>query len=144
LRSLDKYGRRRRARKGETLADGERFHFLMQMQDERGHFTPTFSDGSVDHTSPHRPGYRFADVDDADRIAAAEAYEAKRDRLQRRRRPEEEDAAPEWERRQAVARKAAGAVRGKDAAPTLDELRDQADEAYAARSLRLANAWRRP
>jgi hypothetical protein len=64
---VDRYGRRRRARKGEVLADGERFVLPMQFMDHdhaASGFYPTFSDGSLDSTSPHRPGFRFLDMGD--------------------------------------------------------------------------------
>ncbi|MGE0037958.1 MAG: hypothetical protein AB7S93_20260 [Xanthobacteraceae bacterium] len=128
---IDKYGRRRRARKGETLADGERFHLPLALMDGRRHFTPTFSDGSPDHTNPYRPGPRFADVDDAGRLAAAEAYEQKRTRLQ--------DA---WRNKDRQQGEDAATVHRDYRGATLDELKAAADAAYVERNQRLANAWR--
>ena len=52
----------------------------MAFKDAAG-FHTHFSDGSPDHTSPHKPGYRFLDVDDAAKIAADEAYEARSRRM---------------------------------------------------------------
>jgi hypothetical protein len=66
---IDRHGRRRRLRPGEVPADGETVHIPMQLMDHGG-FRPTFADGSVDHTSPFKPGYRFADTNDAARLAA--------------------------------------------------------------------------
>jgi hypothetical protein len=83
------------------------------------YFKDTFSDGSPDFTSPHKPGYRFADTDDASRHAASEAYEAKRTRMS--------DA---WRK-------------NNDA--TLDgaQARATANAAYAEKIARLSNAWKK-
>jgi hypothetical protein len=120
---IDKYGRRRRALQGEVPADGETVHFPQTFMDDEG-CRPYFSDGKPDDTSPHRPGYRFADIGDAAVLAASEAYERKRSMLSyasRRRRPED--------------------VREDDAPPrarTLDELRAAADAAYEDRKKRIS------
>ena len=82
------------ARPGETLQDGERFNLPMRFMDAEaravadalaqkyGRFHTHFSDGTPDHTSPHKPGYRFADIDDAAKIAADEAYEERSRRME--------------------------------------------------------------
>jgi hypothetical protein len=124
-------------------------------------FHDTFSDGSRDLSSPHRPGFRVLDIADANRIAAHDAYESKRARLDYRNRdaaakakaakkpdddPEDEDdGKPENERqwREQMARRAAGATRGDARQPTLDEARRAAQRAYDERSQRLASAYRR-
>ena len=67
---VDRHGRRRRARPGEVLADGERFALPMQFMDHAAYgFRSHFSDVSVDYTDPHKPGPRL-DVGDAARLAA--------------------------------------------------------------------------
>jgi hypothetical protein len=91
-------------------------------------FSPTFSDGTPDHTSPHRPGYRFADTSDAARLAADEAYEQRRERMHyttnRRRQQQDANEPPPTSTR------------------TLDALRASATAAYEARSKRMAGAWK--
>jgi hypothetical protein len=87
-------------------------------------FRSTFKDGSIDHTSPNRPGYRFADSDVRD-----ENERLRRERMQRlhnadRGRPFRDDASYS---------------RG---GPTLDALQDDANSAYEERRQRLANAHR--
>jgi hypothetical protein len=91
-------------------------------------FHSTFADGSPDHTSPHRPGYRFADTSDAARLAADEAYEQRRERMHyttnRRRHQQDANEPPPTSTR------------------TLDELRAKAEQAWEERNKRMANAWR--
>jgi hypothetical protein len=141
---VDRFGRRRRARRGEIPQDGERISIPHAMMDAVSRevadhlaakypgFSPTFSDGSIDHTSPHRPGYRFADVGDEARLRAEQAYEDKRRRL-----------ADAWrhkgEQRDVKDDQHAAAPRTQ---LTLDELRAAADAAYEARNERMRNAWR--
>jgi hypothetical protein len=101
-------------------------------------FRRQFADGSIDHTDPHRPGFRFLDTDDSNRIAANDAYEQRRQAMHytnRRRQPEKDDAS-ETERRQRLATPAARATMG------VDQARELADAAYAERSERMSNAWR--
>ena len=118
----DKLRRKRVAR------DREQIHFPVTVMDHSA-FRPTFSDGSPDHTSPHRPGYRFADTTDDARLAD-EAYEERRERMQNA-----------WRRKGD-----AQADDNRDAAPprtrTLDEWRAKADQAWEDRNKRMANAWR--
>jgi hypothetical protein len=87
-------------------------------------FRSTFSDGSPDHTSPHRPGYRFADCDVRDE--SERAYREKMRRLHNadHSQPHRDDEPP---------------ARG---GPTLDEARDAAERAYRERSERLQSAHR--
>ena len=115
---MDEDGRLRRKRK-HVLPDGATMHVPMGFYD--GRFHSHFADGSPDHTSPHRPGHRFADVDDPLRIEAERAYAERNRRLQDgwRRKGEQQE--------------------GDDAAPparTLDELRAAADAAYQDRNCR--------
>ena len=118
-----------RLRKKRVAGDGERISFTMQMMDAARGFHQTFSDGSVDHTHWSRPGYRFADTNDADRLAADQAYEQMRTRLNdgwRNKRvlaPEKRDVAP-------------------SRVPTLDQLQVKAQQAWEQRNERLRNAWR--
>jgi hypothetical protein len=131
------------------MPDGSKAHFTMQMMDHAAGFSHTFADGSVDHTHWSRPGFRFADTNDAARIKANDAYEQRRQAMhydaKRRRKQEEEDeeeerrkraagAETEMERRQRLARKAAQAVTG--------DARALADAAWEARNERLRNGWR--
>jgi hypothetical protein len=71
---ISRFGRRRRARPGETPQDGERLSFSPLHMDHAGFgFDTTFADGSPDFTSPHKKGFRFADSDSPSRCAADEA-----------------------------------------------------------------------
>jgi hypothetical protein len=119
---LDEDGRLRK--KKRVLPDGGSMHVPTGFYD--GRFRATFADGTPDHTSPHKPGYRFADTDDEARIAANDAYEAR-------------------SRRMETAWRDKGDVKA-DAPPprtqSLDQTRSAADAAYAERNERLRNAWR--
>jgi hypothetical protein len=130
LYEWDEDGNKRR--KKRVARDREQIHFPVTVMDHSA-FRPTFSDGSPDHTSPHRPGYRFADTGDAARLAADEAYEARSRRMETawQHRGEQHDAA---------ASKNLG--RPKISQATLDELRAAADAAWEDRSKRMSNAWR--
>jgi hypothetical protein len=92
-------------------------------------FQHKFSDGSIDHTSPHRKGFRFADTDDADRLAADEAYQERSKRM-----------ATAWQRK-GQQHDAGGAVTPPPTR-TLDALRKDAETAYEERNKRMRNAWR--
>ena len=125
---LDEHGNKRRKR---VLRDLEQISFPMTMafKDAAG-FHTHFSDGSPDHTSPHKPGYRFLDVDDAAKIAADEAYQARSRRM-----------ATAWKRKGDAQANANG-----DGTPvrthTNDELQRDAQAAYDERTKRMQNAWR--
>jgi hypothetical protein len=117
-------------RKKRVARDREQISFPMTAMDQAAFaFNPTFSDGSPDFTSPFKPGYRFLDVNDAARLAADAAYEARSERMQNA-----------WRTK--------GDVKAdtRDAAPprtrTLDELRAASAAAYEARSKRMAGAWK--
>jgi hypothetical protein len=125
----DEDGNKRR--KKRVARDREQIHFPVTAMDAmRGSFHPTFSDGSHDHTSPFKPGFRFADVGDAARLAADEAYEARRERM--------ENA---WRTKRDVK-----AEDNRDGTPphtqSLDELRAAADQAWEERNRRMSSAWR--
>lgn len=164
---IDRYGRRRRAKKGEVLQDGERFSIPMTFMDAqlRDALVEKFGDSVIrvvdagGAPAGHRPGFLFDSGDRTLADAAQRAYDARTERMTRkRRRPGDDDdddddnkgddrrrAARETgrERRQALARKAAVEAMGKDARqPTLDEL--EAITAYNERSERMRNSWRRP
>jgi hypothetical protein len=117
-------------KKKRVARDREQIHFPVTVMDamQALGFHNTFADGSVDHTSPFKPGYRFADTNDAVRVAADEAYEARRERLHytinRRRQQQDANEPPPTTTR------------------TLDELRAAASAAYEARSKRMAGAWK--
>jgi hypothetical protein len=112
-------------KKKRVLPDGATMHVPMKFYD--GRFVDRFADGSPDFTSPHKPGFHFADTDDKARLAAQETYEARSRRM--------EDA---W-RTKGDARAEDG--RGSQQ-PTLDELDRAATTAYAERSKRMSQAWR--
>jgi hypothetical protein len=90
-------------------------------------FRTRFSDGSPDHTSPHRPGYRFADCDARD--AAEDAYR------ERSRRLHNADHARQFDPPHDAT------LRFADAS-ALDELQGAARDAYERRRERLASKWR--
>lgn len=117
-------------KKKRTAHDGEHITFTTISDQAAYGFSPSFSDGSVDHTSPHRPGYRFADVDDAGRIAAQEAYDERSKIMS-------EKWMQKGGQQQADARDAPPRTR------TLDELQKDATAAWEARNKRMQNAWRR-
>lgn len=120
---MDENGRLRRKR---VLPDGDRVSFSMTMMDHAAYgFAPTFSDGSPDFTNPHRPGHRFADVNDEARLTANDAYEERRQRLHYANKRRRQDEAG-----------------NQGATPDLDHLRELADAAYEDRRQRMANAWR--
>ena len=118
-------------KKRRALPDGASMRVQMQFMDG-GSFRRTFSDGSPDLTSPHRKGFRFADTNDADRLAARDAYAemVKRKTDAWRTRGQQQDA-DESERTPRGVR-----------APTLDEARAAADAAYRECCERKRNAWR--
>jgi hypothetical protein len=123
---IGKDGRVRPYRRGDRLADGERLCVPYLMDHAAYGFRQTFADGTPDYTNPHRPGYRFADIDDANRIAAAEAYEARRSRMQNA-----------WKNASDAADNDVSA-QSTDAASA----RARADRAYADRTIRYCNAWK--
>ena len=126
LEIIDRHGRVVRPyRRGDCLADGERIRVPVLMDHASWGFRSTFADGSADHTSPHRPGFRFADTNDADRLAAQQAYIERTARLENgwRRSRDADDNAP---------------IQCSDAA----QARAVADRVYEDRKVWLSNAWR--
>jgi hypothetical protein len=123
LYEWDENGNKRR--KKRVARDREQINFSMTMMDHSAFgFHSTFSDGSPDYTSPHKPGHRFLDVNDEARLQADTAYEQMRERLHyktnRRRQQQDANEPPPTSTR------------------TLDELRAAASAAYEARSKRMA------
>ncbi len=122
-------GRRRRAKKGETLQDGERFSTPMQFMDAQAReladhlaakYPPAIrvTDG-CGAAAGHRPGFCYDGTRADLRDAADAAYAERTARLSR------EDPA---------------AARAPSA--TLDELEQAAAAAYNERSERMRGAWR--
>ena len=91
-------------------------------------FHRNFADGTIDHTDPSRPGYRFLDTDDSLRLAADTAYEERCQRM-----------ADAWKHKGDPPQRNQGSPQR---AVSLDALHDQAERAYHERSERLRNAWR--
>ena len=89
-------------------------------------FRTRFSDGSPDLTSPHAPGFRFADVGARD--DAEDAYRRRSRRMEdawRGQPPRQDEHRDQREPQQ-----------------TLDEARAAAAESYERRRQRLGDAWR--
>jgi hypothetical protein len=144
---IDHYGRRRRARKGEVLADGERFSLPMRLWTRccGMHFSRNIAAAAMPFASSMppvcRPGTAPATCStEIMRLPIPVAEAAYRERVQRldakarkRRRPDDDDdryQETERERRQRLARKAAEATMGAEARqPTLDEARAAASAA---------------
>jgi hypothetical protein len=117
-------------RRKRVARDGERITFAT-ISDQAGvGFCPTFADGSIDHTSPHRPGYRFADTNDPDRLDADAAYEERNRRLSNASRHKGEQQDERCDHHAAPRKR------------TLDELRALAEGAYQDRNVRMQNQWR--
>ncbi len=130
---IDRHGRRRRARKGEVLADGERFSLPMRLWTRccGMHFSrniaaamPFASSMPPGLPAGHRPGYLF---DRNNALADSVAEAAYRERVQRldakarkRRRPDDDDdryQETERERRQDAAARASSSVGCRASAP---------------------------
>ena len=106
-------GKRRRARKGEVLADGEKFIIPMTFQDAqmRDALVEKFSDDTIQVVDScglpagHRPGFLFdRDHDPALAEAAREAYESRSRRMATawQRKGEQQDADHHKDRQDAV------------------------------------------
>lgn len=119
---IDKNGRRRRARPGEVLGDGETVHFLMTMQDDDGGIRDAYG-----LPAGHRRGFAISDISHL-RDAAARAYEERNERLRNawRKDHQRQQDGPRVTTR------------------TLDveQARALADGAYEDKKQRLQNAWR--
>jgi hypothetical protein len=166
---IDKFGRVRRLRPGECLADGERLHVPYAFMDANAlaardalaakHGQHTVRDADAE-AATRRRGYRrgFQALEQLlptrDSSEAASAYEEKRKRLESSRRTVSDGtpadaqaaAAEAYESKRAHLR---DAWRGKQkdtnaaAAPSAQDARAVADRAYEDRKARLANAWKR-
>jgi hypothetical protein len=125
---IGKDGRRRRARKGEVLADGEKFSMPVQFMDAAVRDALRQKFGWHDHQPQggFRRGYAYTDTTPPRDVqdAAAEAYEAKRAYLQNAWRKNHQDAADD------------------DALLPTRDARADADQAYRDKCERLQNAWR--
>src|SRR5215472_8187274 len=93
-------------------------------------FTRQFSDGGIDHSNPHAPGFRFLDVNDASCIAAVDAYEARRAGMDYRnkRRQQAEDDKTKTE------------TKTEKATLSADKARALADAAWEERTKRMQSA----
>jgi hypothetical protein len=127
---IDKYGRRRRARPGEIAADGETLNFPVQFMDAAARATRdalAAKYGWHDHQTPQGfvRGYAFGDTTPprSSQDEAAEAYEAKRARLQDAWHKKHQDAAD-------------------GAPPPTQDARAVADRAWLDKKERLQNSWR--
>jgi hypothetical protein len=128
---IDKYGRRRRARRGEVPGDGESIHVPFQFMDAAARAT---HDALVQKYGccDRKPqggfvrGYAFADTTAPRNVqdAAAEAYEAKRAYLQNA-----------WRKNHQNATEDDGPLPTRDA-------RADADRAWLDKKERLQNGWR--
>jgi hypothetical protein len=128
---IDKYGRRRRARRGEVPGDGETVHVPQQFMDAMTRVTRdalTLKYGWRDHQPQggFRRGYAFADTTPPRQLqdAAALAYEAKRARLQNAWRKNHQDATDD------------------DVLLPTQDARAVADQAWLDKKERLQNGWR--
>jgi hypothetical protein len=143
-------GRRRRAKKGDVLADGERVVVSMSFMDaalhdelvakHRGDAVVRVVD-AAGQPAGHRPGFLMLDRDPALVDAAAEAYAERSRRLETAWQPRDPDqhgghCADHRRGHQDLTRDRASRPL------TLDEARAAADAAREARDERLRNAWR--
>jgi hypothetical protein len=120
----------KRPRRKRTARDREQIHFPVTLMDaaQALGFSPTVSDGSVDHAHPCRPGFRLAGTNDAAKLAADAAYEEMRTRMSNAWRKDKDRRDP---------------VRDRGSRqPMLDELEAAATAAYEARSERMRTAWK--
>jgi hypothetical protein len=128
---IDKYGRRRRARRGDVPGDGETVHVPHQFMDAAARVTRDAlaqKYGWHDHQPPRGfvRGYAFADTTPPRNVqdAAAEAYEAKRAYLQNAWRKTHQDATED------------------DAPLPTRDARADAEQAWLDKKQRLQNGWR--
>jgi hypothetical protein len=130
LEAIDKFGRVRPLRRGEHLADGERLRVPLTFMDAAARATRdalAAKYGWHDHQTPQGfvRGYAFGDTTPprSSQDEAAEAYEAKRARLQDAWHKKHQDAAD-------------------DAPPPTQDARAVADRAWLDKKERLQNSWR--
>lgn len=132
----DKFGHRRRARKGEVPTYGETIHFPATLMDAMAHALadatapdPTIRD-SYGAPAGHRPGYAFATDAASLRATATQAYEDRCARLH--------DA---WRQRPITFGQNRPEV---TMVPALDaeQSRTQAETAYQDKCARISNQWR--
>jgi hypothetical protein len=143
---VDRFGRRRRARRGDTAGDGETIHFPQQFMDAdtravRAALAARYGNhttGDDDMRNDYRPrafvrGYAFADAPVVARTledAALLAYDERSQRMQN-----------SWRTKGGV-KAQDGGERTPPRTASLDELRALADQAWEDRNRRMSNAWR--
>jgi hypothetical protein len=143
---ISRDGKRRRARKGEVLADGERFVIPMTFMDAqiRDALVEKFCRDTIRVVDScglpagHRPGFLFdRDHDHVLADAASEAYEERSRRMETawQRKGEQQDADHHKDRQDPVHDHASRQR-------TLDELQQAAAQAWEDRKIRMSNAWR--
>ena len=126
---VDRHGRRRRARKGETLQDGESFFMQMQFMDAearelRDHLATKYAVHVVDsgdRRAGNKPGFLHDAALDRLQDAAAVAYEQRSAYLRNAWRTKDENGEPAHD------------TRTPDQAAT---------DAYEQKKQRLADAWK--
>jgi hypothetical protein len=143
---IDRFGRRRRARRGEVAGDGETVHFGMQFMDGTARavrdalaekFGPYTRDD--DMRNDQRPrgyvrGYAFADAPVVARTledAATQAYEERSARM-----------SNAWRHKSDAQADEDNAAPPRARTLSLDALRAKAEQAWADRNKRMQNAWR--
>jgi hypothetical protein len=148
----DRFGHKRRARKGEVIAEGETVHFgptslldamaSAMMTDTMGSSNPMVRDG-YGAPAGHRPGYAFAANDARLRDVTAEAYEERcahlADAWRHRAQPHEE---AELVVRSTISNAPLRAdTQGRT--PDATQLTSDAEQAWQDKKQRLEQAWRR-
>jgi hypothetical protein len=132
---VDRSGRRRRARKGEVLADSERFSMPMQFMDSEArsladHLGANYGGARIVDgfgvAAGHKPGFLYEGANIQLQDAAAAAYEQRSAYLRNAWRKDDREPSDDAPQRQL----------------TLDELQARAAGAYEDRRIRMANAWR--
>jgi hypothetical protein len=154
---VDRRGNVRRAFRGEPVGEGE----IIQAPNTDAHRVvpgalTTHDDTSganameTYYSSPHRPGFRFADTNEVRLPVANEAYEARSKRMREAWKKEREELSAmveehERKQRERDRRKtlASRGLFGRRDASTLDELEHAATQAYDERSRRMETAWQR-
>jgi hypothetical protein len=144
---IDRHGRRRRARKGEVLADGERFSLPMQFMDAAArevadHLAAKYGairviDGSG-VAAGHKPGFLYDSVNAHLHDAATISYQQRSARMRSAWRDNKDRQADVGNRQHD-----GGADERPPRAATLAELCAKVDQAREARDARMRNAWKR-
>jgi hypothetical protein len=135
---IDRHGRRRRAKKGDVLADGEKFTVSMQFMDSQLHDELVAKHGGgairvVDvagRLAGHRPGFVFDHAHTKLVDAAQRAYDERSKRM-----------ADAWRTDKDKPQHDGRVASCECPQLSLDEARALADSAREARDERLRNAW---